>query len=374
VFAKCGSIYFDAIMPSMAYLVIDVVVLIAVSFALSLSEPLDKLGKERPTSSLLGYHTVGQIGGLTLINFIFFCIAMGIITTHEKYVAWPLKCSDGASWWLFGDNWETMVCFIVFIFQMCFAGLLFGFGTRFRKPVWTNWVLCIMMVGYFISFSVLLLGPENTYTRVFHFPQENHNRYGTPSTTWQMYQNVDEEGFPKFHDNCVAKIAMTEEQYNSVDFACDGACCCVTTGTPDVNAGQWNCGDAYDPTQHSTTWNHLYASWHSDTSTMFAPKFNKNGDYKPGQALMYDTASWDISQLDSNKPGCPAGKKDGIFEPLNSDLIMPENTRWSIWIVCICNQIVSLIFITQMTEGCGREAILNAFNEQIEKDYIKLDL
>ena len=81
-----------------------------------------------------------------------------------------------------------MTVFTIFIFQMCFVGFLFGFGPRFRKPVWTNWLLCLMMVGYFIGFSVLLLGPENGSTRVFHFAQEDHNQYGTPSTTWQIYQ------------------------------------------------------------------------------------------------------------------------------------------------------------------------------------------
>ena len=47
VFAKTGSIYFDVIMPFISYLVIDVVVLIAVSFEMTLSEPLAKLGLER---------------------------------------------------------------------------------------------------------------------------------------------------------------------------------------------------------------------------------------------------------------------------------------------------------------------------------------
>merc|ERR1711971_706898 len=65
MFCKEAGVYFDSVMPSMSYLCIDVVVLIAISFALTLARPLDDLGKEIPTSSLLGYHTVSAIGGVT---------------------------------------------------------------------------------------------------------------------------------------------------------------------------------------------------------------------------------------------------------------------------------------------------------------------
>ena len=85
VFAKMSCIYFDAAMPSIAYLFCDLIVLISITFALTLSEPLDQLSKDRPTSSLLGYHTVGSIGGYNLI-YIFFYFVFFFFVSLRQYV------------------------------------------------------------------------------------------------------------------------------------------------------------------------------------------------------------------------------------------------------------------------------------------------
>merc|ERR1719433_1495001 len=134
VFAKFASVYFDTVMTSMAYLVLDVIVVIPISIALTFALPLDKLGKERPSASLLGPSTVSWIVGVAFINLIFSIIAWGVLRSDPNYIQWPLKCYDGASWYLAGDSWEAILCFLSFAFQITFLALFAGLGTRFRKP------------------------------------------------------------------------------------------------------------------------------------------------------------------------------------------------------------------------------------------------
>jgi len=228
-----------------------------------------------------------------------------------------------------------------------------------------------MMLFYFITFSVLILGPENGLTALFHFSQENHNRRFTPSTSWQNYQNVNEIGNPRFYADDCAVITMSETEWDS--FLAGGGN--FTEGTVYAQ------NTTYTSDNHDTTWRNLYTQIHDEEE--IAPTFDVekkmvNGTaaakYKPGESLLYDTCVWDHSQLESQKPGCPAGKMNGKFQDLSSEYSMPFELRLNLYIICLVNQLVSWIWITQGIDGFGRKMMLDKYKTEIEADRIHLDL
>jgi len=362
VFAKYAAVYYDTIMTSMAYLVMDVIVVVPITIALTFALPLDKLGKERPSSSLLGPSTVFWIVGVAFFNLMFGIIAWCILPTDDNYIKWPLKCYDGAAWYLAGDSWEACLSFTSFSFQMTALALFAGLGTRFRKPIWTNWKLCVCIVFYFISFSVLLLGDENEITSWFHFPQENHNRYRTPSNTWNFYQNVGKKGLPAFLSDDCAIVTMDEPTYST-----------FWQNLNEIHPSE-NYTEIYDPSRHDTTWSSLYASYGDESSQEFSPSLVSEAEYRPGSSELYDQCSYDVCQQTGNKPDCPCGRKDGIFQPLDSNLAMPFSLRFKIYIIFLCNNLVAFLWVTQVMEGFGRNYIYSQNQEKIASTKVPLDL
>ena len=167
--------YYDVTLPSIAYVVIDVAMILCLTYALTLSKPKDELTKERPTSSLLGPHTFLSVTGTTLINAIFMGICLAVMANDPGYIQWPNQCSDADFWYLLADNWETTVICVVFLYQLSFAGLVFAVGGRFRKPVWTNTLVCVLTVIFQAMLLSLVLSEPNDWTRVFHFASFNYN-------------------------------------------------------------------------------------------------------------------------------------------------------------------------------------------------------
>jgi hypothetical protein len=98
--------------------VIDVAMILCLTYALTLSRPKDELTTERPTSSLLGPHTFLSITGTTIINAIFMGISLGVMAADPEYIKWPNKCSDANFWYLLADNWETTVICVLFLYQV----------------------------------------------------------------------------------------------------------------------------------------------------------------------------------------------------------------------------------------------------------------
>ena len=87
-------------MCSTSYLWIDVVIVIAMTWATTTTRPLDNLDPPRPTSSLLGPVTLGSVLGMQAIHLIFMLIGLATVKGDENYMRWPVEFSEGASWWL----------------------------------------------------------------------------------------------------------------------------------------------------------------------------------------------------------------------------------------------------------------------------------
>jgi len=168
--------------------VIDVCLILSLTFALTKCQALPTLKQDRPTSSVLGPYTVLSVTGTTLINFLFAVGALQMMTVEDNYIKWPLECANSNFWYQLGDNWEASVTMTVFFFQLFHAGFIYGFGGRFRQNVWNNKLLCSLVAAFYIGFSYLLLSDANDFTRLFHYPSFNYNAVGTETSAWQNYQ------------------------------------------------------------------------------------------------------------------------------------------------------------------------------------------
>ncbi len=191
IICKFGYTYFDATPCSLDYLVIDVIIILSLTYALTKCEALPTLKRDRPSSSVLGPYTVASVIGTTLINFLFAVGALQMMTAEDNYIEWPLMCADSNFWYQLGDNWEASVTMTVFFFQLFHIGFIHGFGGRMRQSVWHNKLLCALIFSFYVGFSFLILSDANDFTRLFHYPSFNYNDVGTETNAWQNYQGGD---------------------------------------------------------------------------------------------------------------------------------------------------------------------------------------
>jgi len=185
---KMVSFYYGIIMPLLAYIIVDCIAVVLLSYAMTLSRPQERLPPRRPTSSLLGPTNFCSTFGLQVLNLLFMIGALSMMANDPDYVRWPSKYVPGAAWWLMGDNWESTILFFCFHFQLITASLSYSFGGRYRQPVWRNPVLMIGSTVLLIIGAVLCVVEPCSLTRAFHVASEPYNSNGTVSTAWQEYQ------------------------------------------------------------------------------------------------------------------------------------------------------------------------------------------
>jgi hypothetical protein len=70
---------------------IDGVGVILLGYFITKSRPAAKLGKERPTSSLLSVTNISSILGSFLINLLFLIGALSFMASQTDYVRWPAQ-------------------------------------------------------------------------------------------------------------------------------------------------------------------------------------------------------------------------------------------------------------------------------------------
>lgn len=170
----------------MDYVMIDGVAVLVLSYAMTLSHPVDILPKDRPTSSLLGPTTLFSVCGMQVINVIVIFSALAMASADPKYVAFPAKFAAGGSWWTLGDSWETSVLFIVVYSQFVTSAIVFSFGHKFRKPVYENLFLFGFWILAYGFTSWLCLSDPNGVTDTFHIASRGFNSNITgPSPAWQ---------------------------------------------------------------------------------------------------------------------------------------------------------------------------------------------
>lgn len=180
--------WFGTVACQLDYIFIDGVSVLSLGYAMNLSNPVKKLRKERPTSSLLGPEQLASVLGMYLISLLFIIGELSFMSNQKDYVKWPASYSQGAAWWTLGDNWEsTIIAFGIFS-QFIASSVIFTFGSQFRRPVYRNYFLIFAWAAIFTAISLALLLPHSSFTHLWHVASEQFNQPNATSPVWKAYQ------------------------------------------------------------------------------------------------------------------------------------------------------------------------------------------
>ncbi|KAF4146278.1 haloacid dehalogenase-like hydrolase [Phytophthora infestans] len=135
--------------------------LLGCSYAITLFKPLKELKPVRPTSSLIGPTTLVSLFGQQLVNVIFLCCSVHLLTSEIWYCPFSPENIDAAKWWLMADNHLSTLFFFTIIFQQHTAAWVFSFGSHYRQPILKNNVL-MGFVAVLVTIDLYLLLGEPT--------------------------------------------------------------------------------------------------------------------------------------------------------------------------------------------------------------------
>ena len=194
---KLVSFWYGILMNIFGYYIIDAIIITSLSYTMTLSEPVGKLEKIRPTASLLGPITVNSAMGAFIIWLISALAALSMMNNDPDYVVWPAKLSDGNQFWYISDNWEATIMFYNFALFLVQYAALFSLGYRFRLPIYKNLFVTINVIVMFVLLSVAFLSDPNDYNQLFHTASAAYNIGPTSDNPiWQAYAATGEPPTP----------------------------------------------------------------------------------------------------------------------------------------------------------------------------------
>jgi cation-transporting ATPase 13A3/4/5 len=140
--------YFRITFADWCWVFMDGIWTITLAFSLALSRPENKLAPTRPTSSLLGPHTLSSALGVLGIQFIFTVIALATLFHQDWFQCRKWNGEDVSNVLVIGDNYESEVIFLVTGYQYISSALAFSFGYEWRMAFYLNYVFVILFLVY----------------------------------------------------------------------------------------------------------------------------------------------------------------------------------------------------------------------------------
>jgi cation-transporting ATPase 13A3/4/5 len=155
---------------------------------MTLSHPVERLSKKRPTASLLGPITLASSLGVNFFSVMCMISCLLLMASDPDYVMWPAEYVEAADWWVLADNWEGTVLYHSFVLFLIASAGIFSFGYLFREPLYKNYGLVANVIIPFVFVSVLFLVETNDVSNLWHIASYDFNRKGTSSPVWAAYQ------------------------------------------------------------------------------------------------------------------------------------------------------------------------------------------
>jgi len=101
---KVLCLYLGVIMSSACYITIDMGITLTMAWCATFSKPRDSLEDTVPTTSLLGYRTVGSVMGVHIIHLSAIFIGLSIMRGHSDFVRWPTEYVNMDDSWFLADS------------------------------------------------------------------------------------------------------------------------------------------------------------------------------------------------------------------------------------------------------------------------------
>ncbi|TDH67821.1 hypothetical protein CCR75_006788 [Bremia lactucae] len=165
----CRSVmYYNGVFISQfGFMFMDGAILVGISYGLTRARPLNKMGSQRPTSSLVGPTTVSSLVGAAVIHWLFLFAAIRHLTSQPWYCPFQPSNVNLVQWWLLQDSTLGSSLWFIISFQQMSTGITMGLGSRFRRPIWHNVFLLSWYALLFVVLVVLFVGPPSRFTDQF---------------------------------------------------------------------------------------------------------------------------------------------------------------------------------------------------------------
>jgi magnesium-transporting ATPase (P-type) len=151
--------YFSITFTEWSWVFMDGIWTIALGFSLPLSKAAHKLAASRPSSSLLGPHTLSSALGVLFIHV--FCTVISLATLFRQ--DW-FQCrkwendADVSNVLVIGDNYETGTIWLVTGYQFISSAMAYNFGYEWRGSWISNrWFVSLSVLFSLIHFYITLV-------------------------------------------------------------------------------------------------------------------------------------------------------------------------------------------------------------------------
>jgi cation-transporting ATPase 13A3/4/5 len=151
--------YFKITFSEWCWIFMDGVWTISMAFTLPLAKAERTLARTRPTSSLLGPHTMCSTLGILWLNFSFTAIALAALLNQDWFECRKWNGSDVSDVLAIGDNYESEVVFLVTGCQYIFTAMAFNFGYEWRQAWLRNYVLVALALAFIAMQFYITLVP-----------------------------------------------------------------------------------------------------------------------------------------------------------------------------------------------------------------------
>jgi cation-transporting ATPase 13A3/4/5 len=150
------------------YIFIDMAIILPLSAVSTLAGPARMLHARRPTTDLLGPHTLLSLLGQLALCAAFTGGALALLQRQPWYVRRPPTLADPSRWWLAPDSAEVTVLFLTAVHQFSASAVAFSLGSVFRAGAHTNWPQCLVFACLELLFAALVLSSGGPAARWFH--------------------------------------------------------------------------------------------------------------------------------------------------------------------------------------------------------------
>jgi len=130
---------------------------VSMAFSLPFAPAAKRLSDVRPTSSILGIHTMSSVLGVLAINVAFIILAIGVLFEQDWFQCRKWVAGSIANPLIIGDNYESAVIYLVAGAQYFSSAMAFNFGFVHRAPWMFNWrfvVLCSIFFGIHVAMTL----------------------------------------------------------------------------------------------------------------------------------------------------------------------------------------------------------------------------
>ena len=140
-------------MGSWQYMYIDLFIIVPLSFTMSRTGAYRKLDKSIPPGYLISAGVLLSVICQILIQ-VLFQIGMFLILRKQSWFVPVEPESDHNT-----ECFENTTLFYMSLTQYIIVVLAFNVGKPFRKPIYTNWLLCIsLIVTLSVTYFIILVG------------------------------------------------------------------------------------------------------------------------------------------------------------------------------------------------------------------------